>query len=96
MTRELAGTIMASLGVSELISRIVCALGGEQKVVSKATIYIITSIVGAFSCFLPIIAYKNMGDDPEAVMAAGIMFAYAIIVGFCAGVLNCLIMACTG
>lgn len=95
MSRDMAGNVMAALGFAELASRIVCALTGEQKYISKPTLYILTSIVGALSCFLPIIAKGQMGDDEDAVMSAGIMFVYAIVVGFCAGVLNCLIMACT-
>ena len=69
---------------------------------TKATIYILTSAVGAASCILPIVAYGMIPLDENgervegASISAGIMFAYAIIVGFCAGVLNCLIMACTG
>ena len=69
---------------------------------TKATIYILTSAVGAASCILPIVAYGMipLDENGERVegssISAGIMFAYAIIVGFCAGVLNCLIMACTG
>ena len=56
MSRDMAGNVMAALGFAELASRIVCALTGEQKYVSKATIYIATSVVGALSCFLPILA----------------------------------------
>ena len=69
---------------------------------TKATIYILTSAVGAASCILPIVAYGMIpldenGERVEGTsISAGIMFAYAIIVGFCAGVLNCLIMVCTG
>ena len=54
------------------------------------------------ACILPIVAYGMIPLDENgerlegASISAGIMFAYAIIVGFCAGVLNCLIMACTG
>lgn len=55
-------------------------------------IYIIFSAIGAASCVLPIIGYNGAVDG---VMSVGIMYVYAIIVGFCAGVLNCLIMACT-
>ena len=56
MSREMAGNVMAALGFAELASRIVCAVTGEQKYISKPTLYILTSIVGALSCFLPIIA----------------------------------------
>ena len=61
-----------------------------------------TSAVGAASCILPIIAYGAIPTDENgerlegASISVGIMFTYSIIVGFCAGVLNCLIMACTG
>lgn len=102
MTRVTAGSVMSALGIAELISRIVCAVSGEQKYLTKATIYIITAAIGAASCILPVAAYYGIETDEVtgervegASISAGIMFAYAIIVGFCAGVLNCLIMACT-
>jgi len=101
MDRTTAGSVMSALGIAELISRVVCAVTGEQKYLTKATIYILTSAVGAASCILPIVAYGMIPLDENgervegASISAGIMFAYAIIVGFCAGVLNCLIMACT-
>jgi MFS family permease len=56
-------------------------------------IYIIFSFAGALACVLPIVAY-NLREEGESISLM-IMYAYAIIVGFCGGVLNCLIMACT-
>ena len=64
----------------------------QNKVISKPSIYIISSAVGAGACVLPIIAWNTKGDGDLSIT---IMFVYAIVVGFCAGVLNCLIMACT-
>jgi MFS family permease len=101
MERSTAGSVMSALGIAELLSRVVCAVTGEQKYLTKATIYILTSAVGAASCILPIVAYQTIPTDENGErldgesISATIMFTYAIIVGFCAGVLNCLIMACT-
>jgi len=92
ISRPAAGSVMTALGISELISRALCAITGEQKVISKPSIYIISSAVGAGACVLPIIAWNSKGDGDLSIT---IMFVYAIVVGFCAGVLNCLIMACT-
>ena len=72
-------------------------------------IYILFSLLGAAACALPIMGKSQMGEDGvlsgkkigrvKKVMtpfsSVSLMYTYAIIVGFCAGVLNCLIMACT-
>jgi len=94
INRNVAGSVMASLGISELIARVICALTGEQKKISKPMLYIIFSLIGAAACFLPIYG-KSTADASETTLSVGLMYTYAIIVGFCAGVLNCLIMACT-
>lgn len=89
--RQDAGFVMTALGIAELVSRTLCAVTGEQRQVDKPTIYIVCSIIGAAACCLPIYAYKTQGEKLDIT----IMYIYGIIVGFCAGVLNCLIMACT-
>ena len=60
-------------------------------------IYIISSAIGAAGFVLPIIGYNSMkaGEGEDLILSVAVMYAFAIIVGFCNGVLNCLIMACT-
>ena len=84
---------MSAFGISELVSRIVCAITGEQKLISKPMIYILSSIVGAVGFLIPIVA--NNGTSDGGKMSLGLMYTFAIVVGFVGGVLNCLIMACT-
>ena len=55
ISRDQAGTVMSAFGITELISRIVCAVTGEQKVISKAMIYILSSLIGAAGFLVPII-----------------------------------------
>ncbi|CAG5104343.1 Oidioi.mRNA.OKI2018_I69.chr1.g1207.t1.cds [Oikopleura dioica] len=93
ISRATAGAVMSSLGISELIARVICALTGEQKKISKAMIYILFSLLGAAACALPIMGKSQMVEGEP--LSVSLMYTYAIIVGFCAGVLNCLIMACT-
>ena len=59
ISRESAGAVMSAFGITELVSRIVCAVTGEQKVISKAMIYIVASLVGAAGFLVPIIAYQS-------------------------------------
>merc|ERR1711935_568624 len=92
ISRESAGAVMSAFGITELVSRIVCAVTGEQKVISKAMIYILASLVGAAGFLVPIIAYQSKGEDG---MSVSLMYVFAVVVGFVGGVLNCLIMACT-
>ena len=84
---------MSAFGISELVSRIVCAITGEQKLISKPMIYILSSIVGAVGFLIPIVASNGTSDGGK--MSLGLMYTFAIVVGFVGGVLNCLIMACT-
>ena len=55
ISRDEAGTVMSAFGITELISRVVCAMTGEQKIISKAMIYILSSLVGAAGFLVPII-----------------------------------------
>ena len=91
--RGSAAAVMSAFGISELVSRIVCAITGEQKLISKPMIYILSSIVGAVGFLIPIVA--NNGTSDGGKMSLGLMYTFAIVVGFVGGVLNCLIMACT-
>merc|ERR1712227_522751 len=90
--RSQAGAVMSAFGITELVSRIVCAVTGEQKLISKAMIYILSSLIGAAGFLIPIVAYKLQDDEG---MSIPLMYGFAIVVGFVGGVLNCLIMACT-
>ena len=86
---------MSAFGIAELISRVTCALTGEQKIISKAMIYILSSVVGAVGFLIPIIAFNTADPGAGKAMSLSMMYAFALVVGFVGGVLNCLIMACT-
>ena len=99
---------MSAFGISELVSRVTCALTGEQKIISKPMIYILSSLVGAAGFLIPIIAnnsepmslgsyifYIELKLSFDSKISSGLMYTFAIVVGFVGGVLNCLIMACT-
>ena len=50
---------MSAFGISELVSRVTCALTGEQKIISKPMIYILSSLVGAAGFLIPVIANNS-------------------------------------
>ena len=57
--RGSAASVMSAFGISELVSRVTCALTGEQKIISKPMIYILSSLVGAVGFLIPIVANNS-------------------------------------